>query len=269
MLGINQSSIRNYKGGLKGRVSVIITNYKKEPYLRSAILSCLNQSYKDIEIIIVDDASNKNASLDIVRKLGVDNIRFIYTTKNYGHYMCCNYAMDSASGEFVTFLGGDDTIERTHIEDLLKVIFKYNLAAALSFYGRFTVQGKSVGGSGRVCEASILFRKKSFIRDIGYFHDVRAAGDTEYRYRALGFYGSKKIGVLKSDSYRALFLPDSLTRIKELGRSSKARKHYAKNFIKQNNIMRFDYKKDSLGPRLLEAIRVKGFDAKTFKEVAL
>jgi len=269
MLGIKKSSLDNYNGKLAGKVSIIITNYKKEPYLKAAILSCLNQSYKDIEIIIVDDASNKDASLDTVRKIGFNNIRFIYTTRNYGHYMCCNYAMDKASGEFVTFLGGDDTLKRTHVEDLLKAIFKYKLVAALSLYGRYSVKGSAVGSGSRICEASILFRKEPFIRDIGYFHDVRAAGDTEYRYRALSFYGPKKIGVIQNSSYKALYLSDSLTKTTSLGRESEARKHYAKKFLKQSNIPRFDYKKDSLGPMLLEAIRVKDFDIKTFREIAL
>ena len=75
--------------------------------------------------------------------------------------------------------------------------------------------------------------------------------------------------MVKNSSYKALYLSDSLTKTATLGRKSKARNHYAKNFIKESNVLRFDYKKDSLSSRLLEAIRVKDFDIKTFREIVL
>jgi len=274
MLNISKNSIGRLNRIAGGKVSIIITNYKKELFLKKAILSCLNQSYKDIEIIVVDDCSNKGKSLNIVKKIGSNKVRYIYTSRNYGHYACCNYAIDQSTGKYITFLGGDDTVSRDHIKHLLIALEKYRLAAVCSLYSRYYENGKRVGRGGKLCEASIMFQKKRFLRNIGYFHMVRCAADTEYRERAIKYYGGNKFGVLKSDSYKALYLSGSLTRSKKTGRGSSGRSRYAKWFYKnirrsKPNSLYFNYIKDVAKFSFPKGIRVNNFDSKTFEEVSL
>ena len=272
MLAVKKNSIKSFNGGLSGKVSIIITNYKKEPFLKKAILSCLNQSYKNVEIIVVDDCSAVKKSLSIVKSIGSNKIRYIYTTRNYGHYACCNYAIDQSTGKYVTFLGADDTIEKDHIKDLLTALVKHKLAGVCSLYTRYDKSGKRVGQNGRLCEASIFFEKNRLIRDIGYFHMVRCAADSEYRERAIKHYGANKFGVLYSDSYKALYLLDSLTRDKKTKGGSPGRAKYVKQFRKNLKTSKlsslyFDYKKGMLKFSLEKEVRVDDFNPKSFREV--
>jgi glycosyltransferase involved in cell wall biosynthesis len=267
---IKKNSLKNTV--ISGKVSIIITNYKKELFLKKAILSCLNQSYKNIEIIVIDDGSDVEASLSIAKNIGSNKIRYIYTSRNYGHYACCNYAIDQSTGKYVTFLGGDDTMERHHIKDLLAGLTKHKLAGVCSLYARYDKNGRKTKEG--VCEASIFFEKNRFIKDIGYFHMVRCAADTEYRERAIKYYGANKFKVLKRNSYKALYLPDSLTRSRGTGAGSPGRVKYVKQFrenlkTSKLNDLRFDYNKDSLKFSLEKEIRVDDFDPKCFREVVL
>jgi len=274
MLAVNKGSIKNFNGGLEGKISIVITNYKKELFLKKAILSCLNQSYKNIEIIVVDDCSAVKKSLNIVKSIGGNKVRYFYTTRNYGHYACCNYAIDQSTGKYVTFLGADDVIAKDHIKDLLIALKKYKLAGVCSLYTRYDKSGKRVGRNGRLCEASILFEKNRLTKDIGYFHMVRCAADSEYRERAIKYYGANKFGVLYSDSYKALYLPDSLTRNKKTKGGSPGRVKYVNQFRKnlktsKPSSLHFDYKEGMLKFSLEKEIKVDNFDPKTFKEVVL
>ena len=117
-----------------------------------------------------------------------------------------------------------------------------------------------------------MFQKNRFLRDIGYFHMVRCAADTEYRERAIKYYGGDKFGLLKSNSYKALYLPGSLTRSKKTGGGSLGRTKYAKWFYKKirrskPNSLYFNYKKDVAKISFPKDIRVNNFDSETFKEI--
>ena len=256
------------------KVSIIITNYNKEKYIKRAIRSCLNQTYKNLEVIIVDDNSNKELVSDIARSFRPGAVRLIATSRNYGHYMCCNFAIDAARGEYITFLGADDRLERDHIRVLAAPLNKNKrLAASIGLYNRELEDGSPVGGT-KLCEASIFFRKKSFVRDIGYFHPVRFAGDTEYRERAEKFYGKKAIIRINKNTYKALYLKNSLTTTPSTKGGSAARVSYVNSFRKNIKInsgkkLRFDYKLQPLPFALHRDIAVKDFDIKTFSEIRL
>ena len=272
MRKIREEVLSKYSGEPSGMVTIVVTNYKKEPYLRAAIESCLNQTYKDIEIIVIDDASNKSKAFRITKGFKANNIRFLYTSKNYGHYACCNYAMDIARGRYITFLGADDQLKKDHVRNLLIALELNGLSAVCSTYSRFTSSGKLLGKHGRLCEASILFDREKFIKDIGYFHMIRFAADTEYRMRAIRFYGARKVGILNVDSYKAITPANSLTQNPKTKLGSKIRSEYVKQFVQNIKIsskkkLRFDYKKDKLPFKLDKAFEVKGFDTGTFREL--
>lgn len=255
-------------------VTIIVTNFKKEKFLKKAVSSCFRQSYKNIEVIVVDDCSSKGRVAKILTGFRGKNIRIFYTNKNYGHYACCNFAIDASRGEYVTFLGADDEIHRSHISNAILFIKKHKLKAACCTYGRFDQEGNRVGRGGRLCEASLTFHKRSFVKDVGYFHMVRFGADTEYRMRAIKVYGNKKIGIIHKDTYKALYLPNSLTTNSKTKGGSKSRSKYVKYFFKniKNNVpknLRFDYRKDKMPDHLDEKILVKNFKVGSFREILL
>ncbi|MDB4459019.1 glycosyltransferase [bacterium] len=101
-------------------VSVIIPIYKGEPYLAQAIQSCLDQTYKNQEIIIVDDGSPDN-SIHIVRKFaGEDSrIRIIEHPVNKGIAHAFNTGFNAASGHYLTRLAQDDYFHPNALEHLI------------------------------------------------------------------------------------------------------------------------------------------------------
>lgn len=110
---------RNTSEGFSGKVSVIITMYKNEDTIRGTIGSVAFQSYQNIEIICVDDASPDRCA-EIVTGLSKrdERIKLIRRAKNGGLSACRNTGIDAATGEAVMFVDGDDELLSGAIERL-------------------------------------------------------------------------------------------------------------------------------------------------------
>lgn len=103
-------------------VSVIIPVYNVEKYIEQCINSILNQTYKNIEIVIVDDGSTDN-SYNIIKKYikSSDNIRYI-KQDNQGVSEARNKGLNKARGEFILFVDPDDYLELDCIEKMINKI---------------------------------------------------------------------------------------------------------------------------------------------------
>lgn len=103
----------------KPLISVILPVYNVDKYLDKCIESIIKQTYKNLEIIIVNDGSSDGSSL-ICNKWGnFDNRIKIINKKNAGLGKARNTGLDHANGKFVMFVDSDDFIEGTAIEKLL------------------------------------------------------------------------------------------------------------------------------------------------------
>lgn len=91
-------------------ISVIIPVYNTEEYLRKCLDSVVNQSYKNIEIICVNDGSTDN-SLKILNEYAKDNRVKIIDKRNGGVSSARNVGLDNAKGEYISFVDSDDYIE--------------------------------------------------------------------------------------------------------------------------------------------------------------
>ena len=100
-------------------VSIIITAYNVEKYIQDAIKSCMNQTFNDIEIIIVEDCST-DSTLSLIEKLMEEDerIHLIQNEKNSGAGQSRRNGLDNAKGEYFLLLDGDDWIESNFIEEL-------------------------------------------------------------------------------------------------------------------------------------------------------
>ncbi|WP_157351412.1 glycosyltransferase [Aliarcobacter butzleri] len=102
-------------------VSIIITTRNRDHLLPRAIESALNQTYKNIEIIVIDDCSNDNTKNIIYDFQKIDNrIKYIRNDIQSGANVSRNKAILSASGEFIAGLDDDDEFINNRIEILLK-----------------------------------------------------------------------------------------------------------------------------------------------------
>ena len=117
----------------KPRFSIIVPLYNKAPYVRKALESIASQTYRDFELIIVDDGSTDN-SLEVVNEYIRDvlcvmydvckNVRVIHQ-KNSGVAAARNRGVAESHGEYVCFLDADDWWEPTFLEEMDSLISEY------------------------------------------------------------------------------------------------------------------------------------------------
>ena len=94
------------------KISVVIPVYNGEKYLKECINSVLNQPYKDIEIITINDGSKDN-SVDILNKVAQTDKRLnVIDQKNHGVAYTRNKGIDIATGNYIVFLDQDDNLFR-------------------------------------------------------------------------------------------------------------------------------------------------------------
>lgn len=107
------------------RFSVIVPLYNKEPYVEKALRSVLSQTFKDYELIVVNDGSKDN-SLEIAKRVleGVENAT-ITDQQNAGVSTARNNGIATANGEYICFLDADDWWEPTFLEEMDRLIKDY------------------------------------------------------------------------------------------------------------------------------------------------
>lgn len=107
---------------MEEKVSVVIPIYNCEKYILQCIESIQNQTYKNLEIIIVDDGSTDNSSR-IVEKLSLNDNRIkLIKQPNSGVSSARNNGILASTGKFVTFCDSDDFIAENHIMTLYELI---------------------------------------------------------------------------------------------------------------------------------------------------
>ena len=139
------------------KLSVIIPIYNNEKFIRDCVDSIINQTYKDIEIILVDDGSTDNTA-KICKLLATQysNIIFI-KQENRGVSAARNAGLIKSTGELVTFVDSDDTIDSDMYEVMINALLEHDLDIVHCSYKRIegtevTLIGNNTG------EISILNR---------------------------------------------------------------------------------------------------------------
>lgn len=109
----------------KSLVSIIIPVYNVEKFIKQCILSVTNQTYQNLEIIVINDGS-KDSSGKICHKLESKDSRVkVYDKKNGGVSSARNYGLKQSKGDYLMFLDGDDMLTSNAVEVLLETIQKY------------------------------------------------------------------------------------------------------------------------------------------------
>lgn len=109
------------------KVSIIVPVYKVEQYLDSCVHSLLNQTLKDIEIILVDDGSPDKCPIicDLYAQKDT-RVKVIHKT-NEGLGMARNSGIEFATGEYITFCDSDDYVDLETYETVYQICKKKNL----------------------------------------------------------------------------------------------------------------------------------------------
>lgn len=270
-------------------VTVIIPTYKRSKVIERAIKSVLNQTYKNIEVIVVDDNANfpdeRKETFEIVKKY--PSIIYIANSKNLGGALARNEGIYKAKGKYIAFLDDDDEYREDKIEKQYKLYKKHeNEKVGLIFsneknidYNESLIYQQMIEC---IAPTSFWFVPKKVLEDIGYFEDtpckqdsivllkILAAGYTVYKVpenlvifnehdSSNGISGTKKSNIIGMNNYREW-----------------CRKYYDKitksqienveyNFSKQLlTLYIFNNMKKEATPELKNMIKLKPFNKKTF-----
>ena len=127
---------------VKNLVSIVVPVFNVQEYLCDCIESVLNQTYRDIEIILVDDGSTDNSG-NICDYYGLKDNRIHVIHKNNGGLSDArNYGIEASKGNYIMFLDSDDYISNNCIEIMLTTMKKYNIEIV---QGLFTRDSEKLG----------------------------------------------------------------------------------------------------------------------------
>ena len=167
-------------------VSVIIPNYNNEYFIQEVITRILKSTYKNIEIIIVDDKSTDN-SVKIIqdkfkKEIESKKIRLFINTENCGAYYCRNKGILLSKGSFIFFVDGDDYIQPKLIERMYtwlnNPINKDNWAYQRPYTRIYMNEDYEEIKKVRTPYYITIFRRKLY-NYIGFYQDSRFGADTE------------------------------------------------------------------------------------------
>ena len=180
-------------------VSLLITTYNCADYIASTLQSLLNQSYANLEIIIVDDCSEDD-TWHILQQFKQKDARIkIYQQPiNLGTYIAKNRALVLASGEFCMCHDSDDWSHPKRIEKQLYPLLKdAKLIATTSEWFRISDQGeiysRNIFPISRLNPSSPLFRREAIMKELGFWDNVRTGADSEFLARMRLIFGKKAI----------------------------------------------------------------------------
>lgn len=157
------------------KVSVIVPLYQAKQYIQTCIESILSQTYKELELLLIDDGS-KDGSLDICRMFQKEDSRIkVVHQENQGVSSARNRGLSIASGEYIVFVDSDDIIENTMIEYMVHKAQNYGCDIVLCGFD-YVYHDKIVSRIPEV-EEGIYNRKNVFMNfwefyRKGIFHNI-------------------------------------------------------------------------------------------------
>lgn len=175
-------------------ISVIMSAYRPGKDALVSARSILAQSWRNLELLVMDDASGPDFD-PVFAEIGAldDRVRVVRAEENGGTYRRRNDALLLARGEFVTMQDSDDwshprrlELQARHLQENPKLPANLTVALRVTDDLRF-VQRR--GLHLRLCEPAIMFHRAAVVDRIGVFDPVRKSGDSEFRVRIAQTWG--------------------------------------------------------------------------------
>ncbi len=123
---------------MKSKISVIVPVYNVEEYLKRCLDSIINQTYKNLEIILINDGSTDNSGMICDEYKKIDHRIKVIHKKNEGQSKTRNRGIDIAKGEYISFIDSDDFIHKDFYKELMNLIEKNESTLAICGYQTFT-----------------------------------------------------------------------------------------------------------------------------------
>jgi len=121
------------------KVSVIIPTYNRAYLIGRALKSVLNQSYRDFEVIVVDDGSTDNTN-EVIKSFIDERIRYYYHKKNKGYPEALNTGLNLARGSFIAFQDDDDEWFPEKLNKQMMIFKKVNQNVGVVYSGFWKIR---------------------------------------------------------------------------------------------------------------------------------
>ena len=144
-------------------ITIVVPVYNVEKYLRKCIDSILNQTYKNLEIILVDDGSPDNCGQICDEYAKKDNRIKVIHKENGGVSQARNVGIDNSNGEFIAFVDPDDYIEKEMLYKLKNNIENVDLSGC----GSQKILGNNIIEQ-FVVEKDVAIDNKTFMQNMFY-----------------------------------------------------------------------------------------------------
>ena len=186
-------------------ISVVIPTYNRPDFLKEAIKTVLNQTYKNLEILVIDDASDVNNQKGI-NYFGDNRIKYFKNEERKGAPYSRNVGIKKSNGEFIAFLDDDDEWEPNKLEEQLKAFdnSKVGLVVCHSLDKRFgseriskppeCITYEDLLKSFNLSSTSSYLVRKKVLNKIGYFDlDLPSGQEYDVALRISKYYAVKTI----------------------------------------------------------------------------
>jgi glycosyltransferase involved in cell wall biosynthesis len=206
------------------KVTVILPVYNNKNDVQKAIMSIINQTYKNWELLIINDASTDGTENILKKYSDNSNIKIINNKKNMGCYWSLNHGISISDSPYITRIDSDDIYHRDKLKKQVQFLDNNQ-----NYIGMFTKC--RIGNSTMPkCMATLMMRRY-IVDKIGYYDSVRFAADLEYKRRMFLYFGEDKFKLSNEIMYFIKVRPISLSKNRKTGMHTIPRELYNKNFI--------------------------------------
>lgn len=208
-------------------VSVLVTTFRTGQRAVRAIESILQQSYRNLEVVVVDDASGDDTPQLLAQLAKQDaRIRVLTLPVNVGTYVAKSIGLQAARGEFVTCHDSDDWSHPCKIaRQVQPLLDEPALVASISYLLRMQDDGQfyawPVHPLMRINQSSLLFRREPVLAKAGAWDCVRTGADSEFYARLRLVFGKKAVKRVRQPLSLVAHRPGSLMTDKKTGYSDK------------------------------------------------
>jgi len=149
-------------------ISIIVPVYGVEPYLKKCVDSILGQTYRNLEVILVDDGSPDNCGAICDAYAEEDERIVVLHQRNAGQASARNQGLSIAKGDYIAFVDSDDWISERMMETMLNALQKNECEVAIC--GRFSVAGDTIKESAMftVAEETVMDTNEAIERFLTY-----------------------------------------------------------------------------------------------------
>ena len=163
----------------ENKVSIITPVYNCEKLLEKTIECVVNQTYKNWELLLVDDCSQDN-SAEIAKKYADKDVRIKYfkLKENSGAAVARNTALNNSTGRFIAYLDSDDLWKKEKLEKQVNFMLKNNYAFTCTDYEKINEDGESLNKIVKIPKEVNynLFLRNTIIQTVGVMVDTKLTG---------------------------------------------------------------------------------------------